>query len=589
MTSLRSFRPLSPHASLAALVVVAAACAAEPEGSQPDATGGLSGTGAGAGVGAGGTAGVATGGASGSTPTGGTAGVSTGGTPTGGAAGLGTGGTGGTGAGSGGTIGMSGSSTGGSAGDGTGGVPTGGTAGTGIAGSAGTGATAGTAGSGGKGAIGPGLTDVGTFTPVTCTITPTVTPATDMPLVGVATFSTNLAGAERAIIQFGKTSTYTLEAPVNWGAANHRTLVLGMPANTEVHYRVVVIQGNNACVGPDATYRTGANLTGAPGNKTPTRGPSTATPAPGFIIAVDNPHAYIVSHTGEVVWAHKFPKALTHAVMSFDGQYMYARDVGPFNASSGGSIYRVSMDGSGEMLLNVSGGHHHDVVATPTGIAYPGKQMAGQCDCIFTANADGSNSRCLVNLDVVFGKFNTGPGGAAMEECHVNAIRYYKDTDTFSVSDREKDAIAFFSSSGQLLGSVGATPASTTPNHAKAQGADSTTSSAWRVQHGHDWYATNKLLVWSNGIFQGGTSRVLHYTINGATATLDWQYSATGNSPTLSDVQRLPNGNVLATASQSGNVHEFDSTARQLVQSFSALSKGYSCHRPTLYGPPPGR
>jgi hypothetical protein len=579
MSSCRT-RPLAPRPSrrlfvLASFVAGAVACASNPEGSQPGPTGGSAGAGATAGFGAGGAS-------AGSTATGGST-SGTAGSGTSGGAGLGTGGDG---AGTAGAVGTSGSAAGGFAGvAGAAGSATGGISGAGGGGMPG---MAGAAGAAGKGALGPGLTDVGTLTPVTCTITPTVTPATDMPLVGVATFSTDLAGAERAIIQFGKTSTYTLEAPVNWAAAMHRTLILGMPANTEVHYRVVVMQGNNACIGPDVTYRTGANVSGAPGNLTPTRGTSPASPAPGFIIAENGNFAYVINSQGEVVWAHRFPVSLTRAVMSYDGHYMYARDAGPFNASTGGNIYRVAMDGSGEAKLNVTGGSHHDLVATPTGFAYIAKQTAGACDCIFTANPDGSNSRCLVDLDVVFSHFRTGPGGAAMEECHVNAIRYYKDTDTYSVSDREKDAIAFISSTGQVLGSVGATPTSSTPNHAVAQGADSQTSSAWRVQHGHDWYEPNKLVLWSNGPFMGGQSKVLHYTINGATATLDWQYSATGNSPTLSDAQRLPNGNFLGTASSGGSVHEFDASQR-LVQSFSALSRGYTCHRSTLYGPPPGR
>jgi hypothetical protein len=238
--------------------------------------------------------------------------------------------------------------------------------------------------------------------------------------------------------------------------------------------------------------------------------------------------------------------------------------------------------------MNVSGGSHHDVVAIPTGFAYLAKEAAGQCDCIFTANPDGSGSDCLVNLDVVFGKFNVGPGGAAMEECHVNAIRYYKDTNTYSVSDREKDAIAFISSTGTVLGSIGAMPTSSTPNHAVAEGATLQTSSTWRVQHGHDWYEPNKIVLFSNGPFMGGQSKILHYTINGSNASLDWQYTAIGNSPTLSDAQHIPNGNFLATNSQNGNVHEFDASQR-LVQSFNSMSRGYSCHRPTLYGPPPGR
>jgi hypothetical protein len=411
--------------------------------------------------------------------------------------------------------------------------------------------------------------------------------ASGVGMVGIATFTTDLSGAERAIIQFGKTTTYTLEAPVDWAATNHRTLLLGMPGSTTVHYRVVVIRGTSACVGADATYMTGT-VSGAPGNFTPTKGSSATAPAPGFIIAENQRFAYIVNQQGEVVWAHQFPVNLSRALMSFDGNYMYAREVGQFNAASGGAIYRVGMDGSGEIKLNVSGGTHHDLTVTPTGIAYPAKQAVGACDSIYVANPDGSNSRPLVDLDVVFSKFAVGPGAQAQEKCHVNAIRYYKDTDTFSVSDREKDAIAFISSTGAVLGSIGATPTGTTPNHAKAEGADSTTSSVWRVQHGHDQYEPNKIVLWSNGAFSGGTSKILHYTINGSTAKLDWQYTGTGNSPTLSDAQHLPNGNFLATCSQTGAVHEIDAS-QKLVQSWTNLSRGYSLHRTTLYGPPPGR
>jgi hypothetical protein len=409
-------------------------------------------------------------------------------------------------------------------------------------------------------------------------------------MVGIATFTTDMPSAERAIIQFGKTTAYTLEAPVNWADSTHKTLLLGMPANTDVHYRIVVIAGNKACLQADATYKTGALPSGAPGDKPPQKGTSAVAPAPGFIIAQSGSFAYVVDNLdGSVVWAYKFPISLTRALMSWDGTYMFGRDVGNFDSGSGGAIYRVGMDGSGEMKLTLSGGSHHDFTVTPTGIAYPAKVAAGECDSIFTAGVDGSGSKALVDLDVVFGKFKLGGGAQAMEKCHVNAIRYYKDTDSFSVSDREKDAIAFISSKGEVLGSVGATPTGTTPNHAKAEGADSQTTSTWRVQHGHDQYAPNKIVLWSNGNFQGGTSKVLHYTISGATAKLDWQYMGAGNSPTFSDAQHLPNGNFLVTNSQTGNSNEID-PSQKLVQSFAGLCKGgYPRHRSTLYGPPTGR
>src|SRR3982750_12517 len=200
-----------------------------------------------------------TAGATGSAGSGGqgTAGSSTSGTGTagsgqpagsGGTAGI-TGAAGASGAGVAGTTGGGGGRGGSAAGrgGGAGGAGRAGAAGTTTTGTAGTAGTSGGAGTGGVTPIGPGLTDLAGFTTVSCTITPTVTPASGVPMVGIATFTTNLAGAERAVIQFGKTSTYTLEAPVNWADTTHRTLLLGMPGNTTVHYRVVVIQGANAC------------------------------------------------------------------------------------------------------------------------------------------------------------------------------------------------------------------------------------------------------------------------------------------------------------------------------------------------------
>jgi hypothetical protein len=436
--------------------------------------------------------------------------------------------------------------------------------------------------------VAPDLTDVTQFELVDCVIEPAVALAPKVPMVGIATFETNLLDAERALIQFGTAEQYTLEAPVEWNQLDHRTLLLGTPSNTEVHYRVVVIKGDQACVGPDAAYETGGPVAGVPTRITPLDGPSAAEPSPGFIVAVRSDYAYIVNKDGYVVWAHRFPTTLTRANISWDGKYLLGRDLGPFNASAGGMIFRVGMDGEGERQLNVSGGSHHDFTVIPEGIAYIAKDQVGDCDSLYTARIDGSESAPLVNLGIVFDKFALGPQASSPERCHVNSIRYYHDAQRFSLADREKDAIAFFSKSGTLLGSIGAAPIEATPNHILAQGADSTANSPWRVQHGHDLYAPDKLIVWSNGILQGGTSRMLHYTIVGTTATLDWQYTGTGTSPILSDAQHLPNGNFLGTNTANGTVHEID-PSRNLVRSYTGLSRGYPVHRTTLYGPPPGR
>lgn len=443
-------------------------------------------------------------------------------------------------------------------------------------------------GTGGAPPVGAdGLTDLTAFSPVNCTITPTVTNASRIPTVGVATFTADLPGADRAVIQFGETTQYSYEAPVDWAADGHKTLLLGIPANTDVHYRVAVFAGNSVCVSPDATYKSGPLPNGGPSDVNPMKGQSQVAPAKGFLLftsgiaGMGGTWVWIVNKAGRVVWSYQFKSGSIRAHMSWDGKYMYNRDLGPFNSANGGSINRVAMDGTGETTVQTIGGNHHDFTVTPTGIAYISKEAAGQCDRIYTAGPDGSGGKMLVDLDVVFGKVGqSGLGGTMGEKCHVNAIYYYSDRKVFSVSDREKDVIAMFSETGQYVASIGKQPQSPLEHHILAQGA----GSDWRVQHGHDWYAENKIVLWSNGSFGAGSSKILHYTINGSNATLDWSFTMAGNSPTLGDAVRLKNGNYLLTNSQNATVYEIDPN-QQLIQSMRG-SGGYTTHRTSLYGPP---
>jgi hypothetical protein len=91
---------------------------------------------------------------------------------------------------------------------------------------------------------------------------------------------------------------------------------------------------------------------------------------------------------------------------------------------------------------------------------------------------------------------------------------------------------------------------------------------------------------------------MLHYTISGGSAVLDWSYSAAGASMTQGDVQHLPGGGFLVAASNSGTIHLLDAS-QNLIASYSAGGGGgggqgmggfgYAWFRTTLYGPPPGR
>jgi hypothetical protein len=87
----------------------------------------------------------------------------------------------------------------------------------------------------------------------------------------------------------------------------------------------------------------------------------------------------------------------------------------------------------------------------------------------------------------------------------------------------------------------------------------------------------------------GGRSPILEFqfTESGTsfTAMQSWSYMASQGSPVLGDVQRLPNGNTLATYSTQGVIHEVN-PAGELVQSMTTSSLGYADFRESLYGPP---
>jgi hypothetical protein len=455
-----------------------------------------------------------------------------------------------------------------------------------------------TGGGGGGGVDGSGGAAQGgngdfeeTGTLANCTFTINGAPAAEMPTVGVVDFQvTGLASAITAgVVQFGLTTDYSLSGPVDLQAASYKTLLLGMKKNSAYHYRIGVSTGSEYCYSDDQTLQTGGLRAGV--NEL-TNKAVTGTVAPGFIVAAAKSTAAIYNKEGDLVWGYAFEAGsgavggIFSAKLSYDGKYMIARDLGPFDAGTGGQFFVVAIDGSGLTTFDAQGGDHHDFTVTPNGIAYIAKEAAGSVDQIFTVNLDGTNAKILADLKPFVDAFPQNGGFG--EASHINVIHYWQERDEYTVSNRESDAIAVVSGSGEVLAGFGK-PATGSPSFTTvvAEGAEGGAGAVWRVQHGHDIYAEDKFLVFSNNNM-GSTSHALHYTITGNTAQLDWQYTAMGNSGTQGDIQMLPNGNVLITASNAGTIHEINSS-QQLQASYSngANGFGYVMHRPSLYGAPP--
>lgn len=500
-------------------------CGSETPSPSPGSGGSSSGIGGAAASGSGGT---------GMTP--GVGGTTT--TGTGATGGVATGGTGGIGSGG---IGQTG---------GTGGIPPG-VGGTGTGG----GATGGTGGGG---------------EPVTCNISVTSSEISSaISTVGIVEWSTDLAGLSGANIEFGLDTSYGMAAPVDLNEPGYRTLLLGMKAQREYHYRIVANAGNQRCESQDFTIMTGSLPNNLPDKSINTPNPGAL--AGGFLLTGrwQGGPAFILDADGDYVWWHPVPE-LGRARMSYDGKYMWIRNT---NVQGGMSRFiRVKMDGTEEELHSEFGNSHHDFTVLPDeSIAFISHDG---CDTIKLRTPDG-NVRDIIDVQQAH-------GGTSM--CHANSIHYDPADQTLTFSDLYQDAYTKITLDGEVVWVLGGSTS------------DFSGDVTWNAQHGHHNLPNNHLLFFNNvvsagpGGGQGNSLAIeLELDLNTMTATKVWEYDGGSASNVMGDVQRLHNGNTLITYSAAGVIHEVDAN-RNMVQSISfglGAALGYAMKRQSLYGPPP--
>jgi hypothetical protein len=525
---------------------------------EAQSTGSATGTaGANANAGTTGTAGTnATGGTTGTAGTNDAAGTtgtagSTG--PTGSAGTTGTAGRGGT------------TGTAGSIGGTTGTAGRGGTTGTAgsTGGAAGRGGTTGTAGTTGSG----GVTGGGGMT--SCTITATSTMGT-IPTVGIVTFTTSATSPTAAEIRFGLASTGpTMTAPVDLTKAMYRTLLLGMKGSSSYVYRIVVTSSAGTCTSQDYTFMTGAVPSSVP--KPTVTISNAAGHAKGFIVTssgLSGTGAYIYDSDGAPVWWATGPSGVSRIQMSWDGSKMYMTALNVQN--SGGSVKIVDMDGSNATTVSGLTTAHHDMTAIPGGFAtllWTTTGMDVPCSLIERSD-DGTMKTIIANVNTVYNS----------STFHTNSLHYYPSDNTYTLGDRNPNLYVKVSRTGQLIWQLGGSNPKDASKFFSGTG-------TWSVNHGHHLTADGTFYLFNNG--QSGSSTIRGFKLNTSTMTATSTLTYTGiTSMVLGDVQSLPNGNILITASTSGQITEI-TTGSQVVATFKWSALGYSEYRDSLYGPPP--
>ena len=275
---------------------------------------------------------------------------------------------------------------------------------------------------------------------------------------------------------------------------------------------------------------------------------------------------------------------LSRAHISGDGKSMWGANL---NVGGGdGKLYRIGMDGLGD-VETLSIDRHHDFCVLPdNSIAYIefDRDGDGTCDKIMERSASGETKQVYRLRDdfSALSSASTGWGGGSGEWCHSNAIHYIPSRDAFTLSVLNQNMIIEFTRSGELVWALDG-------DGNTVDGVTYLSGVSWSRQHGHHLFADGSLLIFNNGEggFGGGESIALEFSLDGNAGTADevWRYSGGASSQTLGDVQKLTNGNVLVTYSNNGVIHEVSSSGT-LLRTLTASGFGYSDVRGSLYGAP---
>ncbi len=408
--------------------------------------------------------------------------------------------------------------------------------------------------------------------------------------VGIIVFSTDLGRVDAGYVEFGLDESYGMRAPLDTSAVGYRTVLLGMHQGSEYHYRVVARSGGAVCVSEDDVLTTGFAPETIPPVSVAAISPERV--ASGFIVTASSRNEagtiVIYDHLGELVWWYETSiGAISRARMDWDGKFIYARDGNP-SAESGGSVVRVSIDGTSEERVAVDTGHH-DLATLPDGMLFLTGQGGDGCSRIEKLSSDDELS-LVYDLRDAFGE---NFEGGFSDPCHCNSIHYNPKDDSISVSCLSQNAFVKITTDGELLWVLGG-------NGSQSHfGGDV----QWSRQHGHHMISPNQILFFNNNGLEpatpdgstfaiatngGGSLAVqLELDLERKLATRVRSYDGGSSSQTLGDVQQLHNGNILVTYSNAGEVHEVDRDDN-LVQAYVlAYGIGYASHRRTLYGPPP--
>jgi len=378
--------------------------------------------------------------------------------------------------------------------------------------------------------------------------------ATAPTTVGIVTWSTTLGAPTSAKIEFGLTTDYGMEAPVDVSAPDLRTLLLGMKPESTYHLRIVAQVDGDEIVSEDLTLETGA----APeqlAQSVDLEVLSAEEREPGFIVMSHWQGAcagmvFIVDQDGDVVWWYdsQVEDGIGRAAISADGHDLWMVNGAP---SLNGPVWRVGMDGLNKQEYGSVLASHDIVAVEGDAVAFVGLLKASEMD------RAGQETTILPPLEPTAGL------------PHCNAIAYNHALGMYAVSNRQEDVY--------LFPRTGATPENIV-NLTSIIGPNSTWGGS---QHGVHLLSNNHLVMFANA--EGGDlSTALEYDLDNGEEV--WRYEGNEFSDNFGNAQRLPGGNTLVVYSNAGVIHEASPDQNKVMEIKATEFLGYASWRASLYG-----
>ena len=365
----------------------------------------------------------------------------------------------------------------------------------------------------------------------------------------VVTVTWTTADALSCHVEYGPTVAYGCSTPPTLAGTEHEAVLLGLTAETEVHYRVVA--DGDGDLTDDQTVQTGRLPGGLPVIDVQGGGQE------GFFVTPvlgSSTQALVLDAQGNIVWYAPVDEgAMAFRVLpSVDGRSFLYGGLGIGGLSPNGTIERISVDGSQREEIPVPY-IHHDFVELPDGtiaaIAYDIREVGDGVvmgDQLVEVAPDGTSRQVWTAWD----HFEVTDSGVTEKDgtwTHANALDYDPVSDTYTVSLRNLSCIVHIDrASGEQLWVLGGDDATIELS------ADST---SFEEQHQFELF-DHGILLFDNGDSERGVSMVNEYTIDWQAGVADEIWSYTSDPPVwayvLGDVFRYDNGDTLVDWASSG-------------------------------------